>query len=732
VDKIDLRKLEWVIENANHLDLGKSYVNGVLIGGDAQLSILKKYQRRAIQYNGEVPVVYYQLDNDGRRFSSDISLTNLSRRIRHTIARNSIDIDIKNAHPCILLWLCKKHGIACNFIEKYVMNREPMIQELMSCLGISRDAAKKMLLRAINRDDGHFQQTENDPEWLYDYHQQCKAVANLLSKEYPEYKKQAEKSKGRKDQSVWNLKGSTINRVLCHHENELLRIIEDGVKQHNGRVLNLAYDGCMIDDSIPICSEELFITIADNVKKVYPGLEFVMTTKVMDEGFYVPDSYRTKKQVKDNKKLDKLAEKKIEQEMKEEEEEEEYQEFKEVFEQTYCKIMEPTGIVCKNSNGSYEFLSPALFVEKFSHRGEKYCEFVRKWWKDTTMRVYTRADAYSPTETCPKDVFNTWVPYPYENVVPVMTPELLKDVRFVLDHLFIICGREKAVYEYMLDWIAQFIQYPQVKTTMPCIAGVEGGGKNTFIELISNMIGKRQVLVTTSAELVLGKFNDQLAKHRLIVLNELSATELRQYDGKIKGLITDSDVDIHGKGDKPYVMRSTHRFIAFSNKTNDPIQTSKEDRRKLIIRASDEKVGDGEYFSRLYQCINNKDVIAFLFTCFQKVNIEHFNRTQGREIPKTEYQQILVQNYSNVMEDWITYIKEEYHINQGLEWVEWTANEQLTCYREFCGRAGVRLELTSQSLSVRLSLYIKDKNIAGITTHKTNICNKRVFSLALL
>jgi len=739
VDKIDLRKLEWIIENADHLDLGKSYVGGVLIGGEAQLNILKKYQRRAIHYGGEIPVSYYQLDNDGRRFSSDISLTNLSRRIRHTIARNSIDIDVKNCHPCVLLWLCKKHGIACDFIEQYVMNREPMIQELMTGRGISRDAAKKMLLRAINRDDGHFQQTENDPEWLYDYHQQCKTISNLLTKEYPEYKKQAEKAKGRKDQSVWNLKGSTINRLLCHHENELLNIIENGVRTMGGTVLNLAYDGCMIDDAIPFGSEELFMMIADNVKKVYPDLEFVMTTKDMNEGFHVPDSYLTKKQSKElqvqlrqEKKRDKLIEKQVEKEMKEEEDEEAYQEFKIVFEQTYCKIIEPTGIVCKNSHDSYEFLSPTDFTHKFSHRGQQYCNFVHKWWKDTTMRVYTRADSYSPTETCPDDVFNTWIPYPYENVVPVMTTELLADVQFVLDHIFIICGKEREVYDYLMDWIAQFIQYPQVKTTMPCIAGVEGGGKNTIIELISNMIGKRQVLVTTSAENIFGKFNDQLAKYRLIVLNELSATELRQYDGKMKGLITDTHADIHIKGRDVYTMRSMHRFITFSNKTNDPVQTSKEDRRKLIVRASDEKIGDGEYFTRLYQCINNKDIIAFLFTCFKKANIQHFNSTQGREIPKTEYQLTVVENYGNVIEDWINYIKEEYHVNQGLESVEWSPAEQLTCYREFCGRHGVKLELTSNMLGVRLSLYVKEKNIAGIITHKTNVCKKKIFMLSQL
>jgi len=163
-DRIDLRRLEWIIENAASLNLGKSYVKGHLIGGEGQLELLRKYHKRAVIYEGLIPVSYYQIDDDGRRFSHEISLTNLSRPIRHTIAERSIDIDMKNAHPCIVLWLCKKHGIESNYIEKYVMNRDELLVDLMEGRKLSRDGAKKLLLRATNRDDGHFQQTENDPD----------------------------------------------------------------------------------------------------------------------------------------------------------------------------------------------------------------------------------------------------------------------------------------------------------------------------------------------------------------------------------------------------------------------------------------------------------------------------------------------------------------------------------------------------------------------------------------
>ena len=736
IDRINLRRLEWIIENAGNVNLGKSYVKGHLVGGDAQLELLRKYYKRALMFEGNVPVSYYQIDDDGRRFSHDISLTNLSRPIRHTISEHMMDIDVKNCHPVIVLWLCKKHGIECNYIEQYVMNRDEMLHEMMAKLGISRDTAKKRLLKATNRDDGHFQQTENDPEWLYDYHQQCKKIADALSKFYPEYMTQAEKSKKRKDQSAWNMKGSALNRLLCHHENEILKLIEAATQRHNGTVMNLAYDGCMIDDTFaPEEVHELFADVTSEVQKMYPGMVFMMDVKNMNEGYSVPDSYQTKKELKQKKeeeKKRKQIQRVINKELDDEDDEEEYQEWKILFEQEHCKIMDPVGIVYKNSLDEYEFHSPASLCEKFSHRGKKYCGFIGKWWYDETMRVYARADMYSPTENCPKNVYNLWKPYPYESKVVEMTPHKMEMVYLVLYHVKILCGHDEAAYEYMINWIAQFIQYPQVKTTMPTFASLEGSGKNSFQFFLEKLIGKRQICCTTSAEDIFGKFNGLLANVRLVVLNELSATELRHFDGKLKGLITDDTVTIQGKGKELYPIRSMHRLLNFSNKTDHPIQTSEDDRRKLIMRCSDEKIGDDVYFSRLYEAMDDEDVLTWFFTFFSTKDVKAFNDTKGRCMPKTEYQLDIVQSYSNVIEDWLNYVLEEYLFQRNEKELLWSSQEQLTSFREYSASHGIKLELDSNKLGVRLTRLIKDKHIQGIENKPSSRTQRRHFNLPLI
>jgi hypothetical protein len=730
-DRVDLRSLEWIIENASTLNLGKSYVNGALIGGDGQLELLRKYYKRAVLFEGLIPVSYYQLDNDGRRFSHDISLTNLSRPIRHTIAQGMIDLDVKNCHPCIVLWLCKKHGIECHYIERYVMNRDEMLSDLMTARKMSRDGAKKMLLRATNRDDGHFQQTEEDPVWLYDYHQQCKKIAEALTKFYPEYLTQAEKSKKRKDQSAWNMKGSALNRILCHHENEILKVIESVVQKHNGKVMNLAYDGCMVDDTFSKEEiNELFLEIKSEIGKVYDDMVFDMSEKTMNEGYTVPSTFVTKKEKKVKaiqEKEAKRIKKEIDREIKEEDKEEEYQEWKIEFEKHHCKIMEPPSVVFTNSLGEFSFMDYIPLIQRYSHM-PNYPDFINKWWYDSTMRVKCRADIYSPTQECPTNVFNLWKPYPYQDFKIEPSDLLEENVKFLLGHIDLLCNHDVDVYTYMLNWASQFLQYPHIKTTMPVFTSSEGAGKDSFLYMFKKLIGKNQVVETTRPEDVFGRFNSILANARLVILNEMNASDLHKYDKDMKMLITEDRIPIEYKGKGIYNLASFHRLMLFTNKIDHPIQTSKSDRRKLIVRCSDEKIGDSDYFNRLYTLLEDDTVMAAMFQFFMNRDVRAFNSERGRLIPKTEFQQTITENYSNPVEDWVKSLTEYLEKDGRLEYHEsftWNSAEALQSFKTYCSNNGIKLELSSVQLGVRL----KNLNITGVGLLKTKSCNLRTFDL---
>jgi len=86
----------------------------------------------------------------------------MPRVIRHTICEGlCVDLDFKNAHPKILPSLCLKNNIKCDYLTKYIDNRDSLLVEWGSILNYTNDEVKIILLCALNGNN-----TKNIiPEW---------------------------------------------------------------------------------------------------------------------------------------------------------------------------------------------------------------------------------------------------------------------------------------------------------------------------------------------------------------------------------------------------------------------------------------------------------------------------------------------------------------------------------------------------------------------------------------
>eukprot|EP00961_Rhodomonas_salina_P300618 3939950-Rhodomonas_salina.1 len=60
------------------------------------------------------------------------------------------DIDMKNAHPTLLLQYCNENGIACKKLEEYVSNRDDILETICQECDISRGNAKQNILSILN------------------------------------------------------------------------------------------------------------------------------------------------------------------------------------------------------------------------------------------------------------------------------------------------------------------------------------------------------------------------------------------------------------------------------------------------------------------------------------------------------------------------------------------------------------------------------------------------------
>jgi hypothetical protein len=192
------------------------------------------------------------------------------------------------------------------------------------------------------------------------------------------------------------------------------------------------------------------------------------------------------------------------------------------------------------------------------------------------------------------------------------------------------------VSQYLIKWIGQMIQYPAIKTICPTIISKQGAGKGTLMRLIEKMMGKSKCLETTQPSRdVWGQFNSVMTNAFFVNLNELSKKDTVEVEGIFKGLITDPTLHINAKGINQVEINSYHRFLITTNK-EDPIKTSEDDRRNLIIRSSDEMCGNKGYFKKLYELLDDEITIRTCYDYFKSIpNLDKFNEI---EIPKTEYQ----------------------------------------------------------------------------------------------
>ena len=304
-----------------------------------------------------------------------------------------------------------------------------------------------------------------------------------------------------------------------------------------------------------------------------------------------------------------------------------------------------------------------------------------------------------------------WVPFKMETITGDYTKNI-EGLNFILNHIKILCDNKDDIYDYFIKWIAQMIQYPAMKSTHIILISSEGTGKGLFLDLMKTMLGANKVIETSQPSRdVWGDFNGQMQDAFLVNLNELSKTETKGSEGKLKKLVTDPNITINKKGVNQFDIPSYHRFITTTNH-DDPIETTTGDRRNLIIRASDEKKGDSSYFIQLVEYLNDVNVIRTCYDYFKNEvdNVDNFIKIK---IPATEYQQNLKQGYRKPIDLWL-----EDFVMQNLNktTVKMSSKDCHSLFEIFCSDYRIHFDINVNKFGCQLS----NLKTGGVTTEKSS------------
>lgn len=646
----------------------------------------------------------------GRVFSKGIQ--GLSKKYRGALMGDLVtDIDMVNCHPNILHMICERNDIDCPCLRTYILERDQILMNFSKTCNITKEQAKTYFLKATN----DCKTSKIAMPFFNAYDAELKNIQKKIMK-----LSEFEFIMPHADEKDRNKQGSFINCVMCYYESQIIMDVKEFLEKESFEVAALMHDGIMIygdeyQNSMLLETLDAFV----EEKWGYP-FKFVYKQHQMcieiPQRFEQPSISPT------------------------------YQTLRDAFNKTHFKcganyICEGVLDICAGDNEDED--EPLRIMNK-KQISDTYCHlnaddkdgsFITHWLanKDNTMRFYKDMDVFPNPSLCPKSIYNLWEPFHMEKDIksrPTFT-EKCEELNILLHHIKILCNHDEGIYTFLLDWIANMLQYPENKSVVPIMICKQGAGKGLLIDLLRNLIGEEKFLESDEPDRdVWGKFNAAMGKKFLVHLNELEMRHVIGNQSTLKALVTQKTMQINAKGKDQVTIKSFHHFIVTTNKPN-PIPTSDDDRRNIIWESSAEKKGDKSYFTKMYKMIEDEDVLRTVWKYFTSRQVKEMINEE--DFPVSEYHEEL----KLLQRDPIIFWLETYTLSRIKEPVIQVATFVLwESYQDYMKSRNFKLEHTNintfaQKLT-RLGKEINEKYPDAFIKSKSNTTRKTKLDIGLL
>jgi len=670
-ERVNINKVSYLLEELTFDRFLLDY-NGSQKDAKANYSKLLKYLHSKISGEDFVKYNYAKGRLDGRLFGEGNSIQGLQTDIRGFICEGiTTDIDMINAHPTILKKLCEEHNIECPNLSLYITERKTILNKIAEDDSISYEDAKKKILIATNSN----RKIVTNNGFMKNYSREMNKIQKTFM-DIPEYNYVKEYAK--KDN---NFEGSFINHILCINENIILQQIINCIELANIKIHSLMFDGLMVYGDI---TEPTLRIIEDHIHKHTIFDNIFLTIKEHTTTFKLPDDYLPTKLVT-------------------------YEDIKVEFEKTNCKVDER---FVKERDEEIKIYTRTQFITLYEDlvfkdvHGGKNKKFINTWLEDPEKRRYDEFGNYPKNSMCPTNYYNMWRPFPVCKIKDFINEDKCKNaLQFFLEHIKVLCNYQEPVINFVNMWISQMFQYPEHKSIELIFISEEGVGKGLFLQFFKTIMGgSKRCWETTSPEKeVFGHFNGAMKDAFLVCFNEVNKSNFFNLNDKKKSVITDNNININIKGVPEFNIPSYHRFIAF---TNNPEPTTKNTRRDIFIRCSNDKVKNSQYFIDGFNYATDLECCAYIYNYYMELPTKV--KINAIDIPKTDYDEIIEEAQENPI---VSFIKDFVISNSDLTERVIDADNLFRHFREFCNDEDITLDnITKTKFATRL-YFLKGNHI---------------------
>ena len=235
--------------------------------------------------------------------------------------------------------------------------------------------------------------------------------------------------------------------------------------------------------------------------------------------------------------------------------------------------------------------------------------------------------------------------------------QILENINYSIIETFInfihevICNNNEEAYNYVLQWIAYILQNPGVKSgTALVLKGLQGIGKNTFTDVISELTAGYSCKNVTDINELTGTFNSVVENKMFIVLNEMknNGDDRLVNFNSLKSVITDDTIRINEKNQPRRTAENVSNFVFLTNNSY-PVKIEGGDRRYIVLSVSAKYKEQFTFWNDMYKSFTH-EFYDNLLTYFIKYDLSAFN---VRQIPITEAKQDLIEASRTPVEQWI-------------------------------------------------------------------------------
>lgn len=283
------------------------------------------------------------------------------------------------------------------------------------------------------------------------------------------------------------------------------------------------------------------------------------------------------------------------------------------------------------SNGNHAMLIDGVYVIKddqevkrsyFNRMQKELCNYYFKEYTDVKTITYE-----VNKETFFDDKINLCPPMLYkpDSAYRVSNRQILEKLNFLLDYMKeILCSGKEDCYTFLLKWISNMVKGNKNNSCL-YLKGVQGAGKSSLFVFLSNYVLGTKLCLETGSDPIRTKFNEILAGKLLVCIEELenfSKAEWECISSTLKRMITSNNITLQNKGTKAYESNNINNYILCSN--NDAIKDD-DGRRYFILDIATHKVGDREYYDKLYNDCFCKEVGEAFYHYILTIDTDKFN-----------------------------------------------------------------------------------------------------------